>query len=200
MNKQQFLEVIRDKINGLPQSDIEKSLEFYREMIDDRIEDGFTEEEAVEAMGSIDDIAAQIFMDTPLPKLVKAKVRPSRALRTWEIVLLILGSPVWVPLLLAACIIFLAIYVVIWSVVIVLYAADLCFAAAGITGIIAGTFLASGGNASQGLILIGAGMVCAGIAILLFFACNQVAIAVAKLGKMIIRSTKSRFIRREGVK
>lgn len=200
MNKQQFIEAIRNKISVLPQGDVEKSLEFYREMIDDRVEDGFSEEEAVEAMGSVDDIASQILMDTPLPKLVKAKVQPSRKLRTWEIILLILGSPVWVPLLLAVCIIFLAVYIVIWSVVVVLYAADLSFAATGLAGITMGTVMASAGDISQGLLMIGAGLICAGIAILLFFACNQVASAVAKLGKIIIRSIKSRFIRKEEVK
>ncbi len=200
MNKQEFLEGVRDKIRGLSPNDVEKSLDFYGEMIDDRIEDGFTEEEAVAAMGSADDIAAQILMDTSLPKLVKAKVRPTRALRTWEIILLILGSPVWVPLLLAACIILMAVYIVIWSVVIVLYAADLSFGVVGIAGVVSGSAMVLTDNVFQGLFLIGAGMVCAGIGILLFFASNQVALAVVKLGKIIIRSIKSRFIRREEVK
>ena len=42
MNKAEFLAEIRRKIQGLPQSDIEKFLDYYAEMIDDYTEDGHT--------------------------------------------------------------------------------------------------------------------------------------------------------------
>ncbi len=97
MNKRQFLAEIGTRLRSLPQGDVEKSLDYYSEMIDDRMENGVSEEEAVAAMGSVDDIAAQILLETPFPTLVKARLKPSRALKAWEIVLLILGSPVWFP-------------------------------------------------------------------------------------------------------
>ena len=43
MNKEQFLIELASALAGLPEEDIEKSLEFYSEMIDDRIENGMTE-------------------------------------------------------------------------------------------------------------------------------------------------------------
>ena len=67
-------------------------------MIDDRMEDGISEEEAVEGIGTVDQIYEQIMSDMPLVKLVKEKVKPKRKLKAWEIVLLTLGSPVWIPL------------------------------------------------------------------------------------------------------
>ena len=106
MNKQMFLEALRQQLMGLSQNDMEKSLEYYSEMIDDQIEDGICEEDAVSAMGAPDTIAAQIFMDMPLPKVVKAKARFSHPLRVWEIILLIVGSPVWFPLALSAILLF----------------------------------------------------------------------------------------------
>ena len=48
MNKVEFLEQLRRGLNGLPQEEIEERVTFYSEMIDDRIEEGFSEEEAVE--------------------------------------------------------------------------------------------------------------------------------------------------------
>ena len=71
----------------MPQSDIERSLEFYGEMIEDRIEEGMTEQQAVKEIGSVDEAVTQILSDTPLQRLLKEKARPSHKLRAWEIVL-----------------------------------------------------------------------------------------------------------------
>ena len=60
MTKQEFLSRLREGLSGLPEDDIAERLTFYGEMIDDRIEDGLSEEEAVAEVGSVDDIAAQI--------------------------------------------------------------------------------------------------------------------------------------------
>lgn len=40
MNKQDFLGALRRGLLGLPEEDIENSVEFYSEMIDDRIDEG----------------------------------------------------------------------------------------------------------------------------------------------------------------
>ena len=48
MNKQQFLAALRARITGLPKADLERTLQYYREMIDDRVEEGVPEEEAVD--------------------------------------------------------------------------------------------------------------------------------------------------------
>ena len=77
MKKQEFLAVLRDRLRGLPQEDIQRSVDYYSEMIDDRMEDGLREESAVAALGSMDEIVSQILMETSLPKLVKAKVKRS---------------------------------------------------------------------------------------------------------------------------
>ena len=128
MTKNEFLSELRRLIDQLPPQDVQKSLDFYAEIIDDRIESGMSEEEAVAAMAPFDEITEQILMDIPLPRLVKAKLRPSRALRVWEIVLLILGSPLWFPLLISAFAVVFSVYAVFWSVILSLYAVDLAFA------------------------------------------------------------------------
>ena len=122
MNKNEFLTALRGRLNGLPEEDIIKSMDYYGEMLDDRIEDGMSEEEAVEALGSIEDIMSEILSAVSLPKLVKEKVKPKRALKAWEIVLLILGAPLWIPLVAAVLITVLSIYLSIWSIIISLYA------------------------------------------------------------------------------
>ena len=60
MNKQEFLSELREKLSGAPQSEIEDRSICYGEMIDDRIDDGLSQEDAIGEMGSIEDIVAQI--------------------------------------------------------------------------------------------------------------------------------------------
>ena len=39
MNKNDFIAELRKELNGLPDSDIQRSIDFYTEMIEDKIED-----------------------------------------------------------------------------------------------------------------------------------------------------------------
>ncbi len=194
MNKEDFLNELRKKLSGLPQDDLEERLSFYSEMIDDRVEDGKSQEEAVADIGTVDSVVEQIMADTPLALLVKERVRPKRDLKAWEVLLLILGSPVWVPLIMAFVIIVLSVYVVIWSVVICFYALDLSLLA-GFIGCIVGIFMYIGAkNAAGVLFSIGAAFICAGLAILMFFACVWITKAVVRLtGKMLL-GMKTRIV------
>ena len=106
----------------MPTEDMERFIAYYSEMIDDRMEDGMTEEEAVATMDTPDEAVDQILEDTPLSKIVKQKIKPTHRLRAWEIVLIVLGSPVWVPLLLTAGILVLSMLVVVFSLLITFYA------------------------------------------------------------------------------
>ena len=47
MTKKEFLSSLRSKLQGLPPSDIDERISFYSEMIDDRMDEGKSEEEAV---------------------------------------------------------------------------------------------------------------------------------------------------------
>ena len=68
MTKLQFLLALHDKLASLPQKEVEERLNFYSEMIEDRMEDGLSEEQAVAAVGATDEIAAQIAAEIPLTK------------------------------------------------------------------------------------------------------------------------------------
>ena len=43
LNKEQFLAALGARLSGMPKADLERTLQYYREMIDDRVEDGMTE-------------------------------------------------------------------------------------------------------------------------------------------------------------
>ena len=63
MTKKEFLSKLRRKICRLPHKEISERLGFYNEIIDDKIEEGIPEKEAVAGVGNIEDIAAQILSD-----------------------------------------------------------------------------------------------------------------------------------------
>ncbi len=124
MRKEQFIEELKVKLRGLPKEDIEDRLSFYSEMIDDRVEDGLSEEEAIQEIGTSDEIASKVIESTSLTKIVKEKVRLKRKLEAWEIVLIILGFPLWFPLLVMVLTFILVFTILLWSAVIVLWSVE----------------------------------------------------------------------------
>lgn len=195
MGKEEFLAKLRKGLSGLPQEDIEERLIFYREMIEDRMEEGLSEEDAVAAIGDVDKIIAQIITDTPISKLAKEKLKSRRTMKSWEIVLLVLGFPVWFPLLIAAAVVMLSLYVVVWSVMVSLWAVELALAFCAVYGIIGG-FIASV-NAPVGFALVGAGIACAGLAILLFLGCKAATKGIWLLTKKMALALKRFFLSKE---
>lgn len=59
MRKEEFLTALRAGLTGLSPEGVEKLVEFCSEMIDDRMENGLTEEEAVAAAGPLDELIQQ---------------------------------------------------------------------------------------------------------------------------------------------
>ncbi len=198
MNKLEFLEALSDALAGLSEKDIEESINYFSEMIDDRTDDGMSEKEAVASLGTPDEAARQILMDMPLSKVVKAKVKRKRRLAAWEIVLLCVGSPIWASLLIAAFAVIFSVYVAIWSIVIVLYACTVALGAVGLAGVIYLPFgIAVFGKVIPSVFIFGAGLICAGLAVLAFFASNYTAKAVIWLGQKILRLIKRCFVGKE---
>ncbi|MBR5314835.1 MAG: DUF1700 domain-containing protein, partial [Clostridia bacterium] len=76
MTKLEFLFRLEQGLCGLPKEDVKERINFYAEMIDDRVEEGLSEEDAVREIGETDEIISQIINDTPLTKIVKEKIKP----------------------------------------------------------------------------------------------------------------------------
>ena len=197
MNKNDFLEELKKGLRGLPEDDIEECLSFYSEMIDDRIENGLSEEEAVSSVGSINEIVTQTMADIPLGKLVKEKAKPNRALRAWEIVLLVLGSPIWFSLLVAAFAVVLSLYIVLWALIISLWAVEISFIACGFAGVAIGILYMTLGNVFTGVAMLCAGFLLSGLSIFLFFGCRAATKGILILSKKIGLGIKKLFIKKE---
>ena len=81
MNKQEFLTDLRNALSGLPRREIEERVTFYSEMIDDRMEEGMSEEEAVAGTGTVEEVRTQIVADIPLQKLVMERIHAEQQRR-----------------------------------------------------------------------------------------------------------------------
>lgn len=197
MRKQAFLDQLRGRLGGIPEAELNERLTFYSEAIDDRVEEGLTEEEAVAAMGSVEEIAEQIIAEIPLSKLAKERIKLKRRLGVMAILLIILGSPIWLSLGIAAAAVMLSLYAVLWSLIASLWAV---FAAAAVCtpgGIGAGVLFACAGNVPALLSMIAGAMICGGAAIFLFFACLAATKGAARLTKGTVICIKRCFIRKE---
>ena len=192
MNKAEFTQQLTNSLAGLSQYDISRSVDYYTEMIDDRVEDGMTEEDAVAALGSIDEIRSKILEEVPITKIVKEKMTPKRSFGAGEIVLLVLGAPLWIPLLLAGIVVILAIYISFWSIIFSLYVADLSVFISGLAGLIMAVI--KPGGPLGALFYAGCGIALIGAAILLFFGFNQVTKGLLFISKMIILGIKKMFV------
>ncbi|MBE6587227.1 MAG: DUF1700 domain-containing protein [Ruminococcaceae bacterium] len=172
MSKQEFLSRLRRGLAGLPKNDLEERLNFYSEMIDDRMEEGLSEEEAVAAAGNTDEIVSQILAETPLSTIVKERIKPKRELRAWEIVLIVLGSPIWLSLLIAFAAVIISVYAALWSVIISFWAAFATFVGSSVGVFTVGIVYLCTVNTGAGLALLGAGFVLGGISIFCFIGCS----------------------------
>ena len=115
VTKKEFLKDLRRRLIRLPRKELHERLNFYSEIIDDKIEEGITEERAILEIGDVSDIAEQILADVPT---VTASKRKSAG--PWQKALLIVGAPVWLPII-------ISIYIVIWSVTVSIWAVEIPF-------------------------------------------------------------------------
>lgn len=197
MTKEQFLQRLAYGIAGLPQSDVEHWLEYYDEMLDDHIEDGMNEEEAVAALGEPAQIARQILAETPFARLVKERLKPQKSLPVWALILLILGSPLWLSLVVAAVAVVLSGFVSLWAGMISLYAVELSLAACAVGGLGLSIVEFCVAAPLLGVLFLGGSLSCAGLSILALPLCKQLTLLLIKACKGFWLCIKRLFVRKE---
>jgi len=200
MCKQEFLAQLRKGLSGLPQEDIEERLSFYSEMIEDRMEEGLSEEEAVSSVGNVDEIVSQIVTETSFGKPAKEKRHTKGRIRAGEMILLILGSPIWLSLGIAAFAVILSLYISIWAIILSLWAVFASLAVCSAAGVLACTILVADGNVVPGIAVLAAGMVCAGLSVFMFYGCRAATMGDLFLTKKMAQCMKNTIMKREAAK
>lgn len=200
MSRDAFIGELRHRMAGLPQEIVDRTVEYYSELVADSVEDGLSEEEAVSRLGYIDEIVANVVKDTPLTQIVQTRVQEKKAkgVSAWVIVLLVLGAPVWLPLLIAGLVVILALFIALWAVVIALWAAVAAVILTGIVAMVGGVIELVRMHLAQGLVLLGGGLMCLGLCALLYLLMKLITVGTVKLCKWIWTGIKSLFVGRKG--
>lgn len=199
MTKNEFLTELRSRLEGMFEADRNQSLDYYSEMIDDRMEDGLSEEEAVAAVGTPSELADQILGEMPFSKLVKAKVKNRRKMSGGEIALLIIGFPLWFPLLMAGLIILFAFYITFWAAIVSLWATELALGVSAVAGVVSLPFLLAQGSVWAGIAMLSGGLFAAGLSVFGWYGCIYATKGLWQLGKRMVRVIKLCFISKEAV-
>jgi len=196
MSRDAFIGELRHRMAGLPQEAVDRTVEYYSELIADSMEDGLSEAEAVSRLGSLDEIVANVVKETPLTQIVQNRVQESKkkGVSGWVIALLILGAPVWLPLFIAVLAVLFALFVSLWAVVIALWAAVGAIVLAGFVAMVAGIIELVRVHLAQGLVLLGGGLACLGLCALLFLLMKLVTVGTVKLCKGLWIGIKSLFV------
>ena len=202
MSRDAFIGELRYRMAGLPQDAVERTVEYYSELIADSMEDGLSEAEAVSRLGSLDEIVANVVKDTPLTQIVQTRVQEKKAkgVSGWVILLLVLGAPVWLPLLIAVLAVIFALYIALWAVVVSLWAAVAAVILAGIAAIAGGIVELCRLHLAQGLVLLGGGLMCLGLCVVAFLLMKLITLGTVKLCKLLWTGVKSLFVGKGGKK
>ena len=199
MNKQDFIKKLNDKLSDLPKKEVEDQINFYIEMIDDRIEDGMDEKEAIKDIGGVDEVYRQIVDAIPLRTIAKAKLRKKRrkARKTWATILLIIGFPIWGSILISLLAVWAAVYVCLWVLAICVWLIFVSLIIGSQIGFIASLVSLIAGNTTNAAYIFGASLVAAGLTIIFFYLGKLSFKGMGKLTKLTIKGLKNMLIGRK---
>lgn len=193
MSRGEFLQILRRRLSQMSVEEQDRNIAYYDELFNDMMEDGMSETEAVERMGDPNAIADELLAEMPLTTLVKSSVRPSGGWTALSIVLVILGAPLWIPLLIAGVAVVLAVLISLWSVVLAVFAVVLGFGLTAV-GLTVGTIF--GMLSISGPLLVGLICICVGVCILTALLAGALCKLIARASAWLYRKIKTLFIKR----
>ena len=122
MDKKQFCTFLENELRlYLSSTEVYKTLNFFKEIIDDRVDEGLSEEEAVSQLGNIDDIVGQILDEHNIKKRQKKLVWrfiPQKTPSAANIIIAILLFPIWITIFSLVASFFLVFISLIFSLVV----------------------------------------------------------------------------------
>ncbi len=199
MNKSEFLGELANRLEHLPDQEIGKIISYYEEIIDDRIEDGMTEEVSIKSLGSLDDIVTTIENEIPITSIVKDKVikKVEKSSKGVLLAFTIIGAPLWLPLLLAAVCIVISLVIAGWGIYAGGVVGYVSLAIIAVTGVGIGFIRIFTIGFTTGIAYMGVGIISAGMMMLLFYPCVWITRQWVKLNALPFRKLRQRLVRKE---
>ena len=157
MKARRFLKELSRRLAPMPKAERERTVSFYQELIEDYMEEGMTEEQAVAKLGSTEQVANGV-LEEYYEKVSQATIKQGKKQKLpWAAILLvILSFPIWGSLAIALLAISFSFFVVAAA-----------FAVASISSVVGCFILLFTGHPIHALFYAACALVCAGLAILI---------------------------------
>lgn len=161
MNRVSFIKDLAAELSYKTKpSEIHQLISYYDEMIEDLIEEGFTEEEAVARLGKPKDLVKALHAEEEIVVEIPRRFHP------FLYVILILGFPLWGSLLLAGILLMLSVLMVLWCAPFTTGLLGITGVLGGIASVVLSPLLTADGlfllftQLGTGLFLFGFGLLC----------------------------------------
>ena len=194
MTKTTFIDTLRELLQSLNEDECNKFISYYEEIIEDYKENGLTEEEVIKKIGTPQSIADNILSEQ---NSINIKV-PSFSSKILNVILLILGFPLWGSLLLALVLLILSVYIIIWCIPFTTGASSIAFFVAALISIIGSPFMMAD-VLTVGIVQLGLGVSSVGLSILLgcitIYLSKKLVIITKKLTFKIFKSFNKKVVK-----
>ena len=187
---------LRAKLLSLPENERNERLAFYGEIIEDRIEEGMSEAEAVASIGTLNTIAEEILAEGKGHTRAQKK-HAQKQRKAWEIVLLVIGSPLWLSLLVAVLALILSLFVSMWSVALCIWAVFAALLLCGMGGILMSGILLCSENPAAAFVLLGASIFALGLSVFAYYGAKYLTLGAWLLTRKSSKCLSRIFRRKE---
>lgn len=176
MTRNEFISSLSARLQGIPENERQKALDWYSELICDRMEE-MPEADAVSGIGSVDEIADEILSqyrqnttavhssDGTEPQ---SRRSPDKGVNTALVIFAaVVLSPIWLPLLIAGLSLALVAVLLVWCAVVTVGVMLVSAAAVGVVGLVYGFWALFVINPAYGLLVLGTALISAGLTLAL---------------------------------
>lgn len=194
MTKTTFIDTLRELLQSLNEDECNKFISYYEEIIEDYKESGLTEEEVIKKIGTPQSIADNILSEQDS---INIKV-PSLSSKILNVILLILGFPLWGSLLLALVLLILSAYIIIWCIPFTTGVSSIAFFVSSLISIIGSPFMMAD-VLTVGIVQLGLGVSSVGLSILLgcitIYLSKKLVVITKKLTFKIFKSFNKKVVK-----
>lgn len=191
MTKKEFLAKGRKALSHLSKEELEERLAFYGEMIDDRMEEGLSETDAVMQILKSEETVAHLFLDESFEEEKdEEKKGVGEGAKT---ALIVAGSPLWFALTVAAVVLWISLAATAFSVVVAVWSVFISFAVTAPVSVLGGIVIALFGRPLAGVAMVGVGLICAGLAVFTYYGAKVVGKGGWRLVKKSVAAVKKCF-------
>lgn len=197
MTRNEFLLRLDACLVSMGDQDRKAMVRFYAEQLDDRIDDGMTEEEAVASLEAPEEIAANLNQLNEEHLAAQAEATPAIIQKVnktpgWAkallIIALVLTSIIWIPVLAAIIVTLLSIYLLLWAIAATGFIIGLALMLLGVVSVVISVTLVIHGAPFNALAHLGIALIFMSSAIIMGLATYYYSYGIVLLTKALFTS------------